>query len=110
MVHIEQLNGDWISKDYYPQHLGKDGYKIKFRFSDDSGTASVIIIGNKSETILYNGGIQIKPRSGDEFYLIIDRESIPVKNFENDRFIAQVPDYGQVTVYKSKVLGIRMSF
>ena len=110
MVHIEQLNGDWISKDCYPMQLGKEGYRIKFRFNHASGTASLSTIDKDGESILYAGDAQVKPYLDNEFLALIDQECIPIRNFANDRFIAEVPDYGKVTVYKTKVLGMRMSF
>lgn len=110
MVHIEQLNGDWISKDYYPMHLGKEGFRIKFSFNQAFHTASVSIINKEAESILFEGEAEIKPDPDNVFLAVIDRECIPIRNFANDRFMADVPEYGEVTVYKSKILGVRMSF
>lgn len=113
MIHIEQLYGNWVSKEKYPEHLGKEGYQMKFHLSEpaggNQGTATVALLDTDA-TALYSGPAEIVPGEPEEFVILIGDEQIPVRNFANDRFMAGIPAYGIVTFYKSKVLGIRMSF
>ena len=113
MIHIEQLYGDWVSKEKYPEHLGKEGYQMKFHFAEpidsQQSTATVSLLDSDAAG-LYSGPVEVLPGELEEFVILIGDEQIPVRNFANDRFMAEIPAYGIVTFYKSKVLGIRMSF
>src|SRR6188768_2861536 len=94
----QQLTGNWISECTHPQHLLQDGCTIKFFFDelpfDNYSIVRITATADKKETTLYTGPYTIQESVNDEFFIVInDTDRIPARQFTENNFIADVPEY-----------------
>lgn len=104
MPTIDQLLGDWTSTHRHPLHLGTDGFILRFHFDElpfeDGQLAHLSIVDQKKSDIILAGSLQIEGSVNDEFFLIVNTVRIPARQFSENRFIADIVNYGIVEFAK----------